>query len=445
MDRHSHPKNYCFFSRLGILLGLMASLLLVANPAMAADQQKIKVGLVTFLSGGAAGPFGIPARNGAELVISAINDGKVPAPYDTKGVAGAMLETVLIDEAGNSQKQVTEYRKLIQKQDVDVVIGYISSGHCKAIAPVAEELGTLTIFFDCGTPQIFEDIDTSPKYLFRTGGTATMDNVAAARYLLESNPDLKSIAGINQNYAWGQDSWRDFSESMKQLKPDVKVATEQFPKIYAGQYGAEISELLSKSPDVVHTSFWGGDMEAFTLQGSVRGVFKKSNVVMTCGETAMHRLGTQMPEGTVIGGRGPFGNFAPDTELNRWFRKQYYDRYNTWPTYPSYKAAQAILGMKAAYEKAAKGKAGKLPSQDAVIAALENLAFEGPGGTVNMSLAKGHQAVTETAYGRYKYDKSTGQASLTDVKRYKAECVNPPEGVKSLDWITSGFKGAKCE
>ena len=62
---------------------------------------------------------------------------------------------------------------------------------------------------------------------------------------LDSNPDLKSIAGINQNYAWGQDSWRDFSESMKQLKPDVKVATEQFPKIYAGQYGAEISALLS--------------------------------------------------------------------------------------------------------------------------------------------------------------------------------------------------------
>ena len=76
-------------------------------------------------------------------MIEAINAGKVPAPYNTKGVAGAQLETVLIDEAGNSQKQVTEYRKLIQKQNVDVVIGYISSGHCKAIAPVAEELGKL--------------------------------------------------------------------------------------------------------------------------------------------------------------------------------------------------------------------------------------------------------------------------------------------------------------
>ena len=443
MTKIRYKRSNRVFKQTGIILGLIAVLALGTAPAMAADAPTIKIGLVTFLSGGAAGPFGIPARNGAEFMIEAINAGKVPAPYNTKGVAGAQLETVLIDEAGNSQKQITEYRKLIQKQDVDVVIGYISSGHCKAIAPVAEELGKLTIFFDCGTPQIFEDVVTSPKYLFRTGGTATMDNVAAARYVVESNPDIKSIAGINQNYAWGQDSWRDFSESMKQLKPGVKVATEQFPKIYAGQYGAEISALLSESPDVVHTSFWGGDMEAFTLQGSVRGVFKKSEVILTCGETAMHRLGTQLPDGTVIGGRGPFGNFAPDSELNSWFRKQYFDRYNTWPTYPAYKAAQALLGMKTAYEKAAKG--GNLPTTDEVVAALENLVYEGPAGTVKMALANGHQAILDTAYGRYKYDKSTGQATITDVKRYKAECVNPPEGVKSLDWIQSGFKGAQCD
>jgi len=436
-------KNNQLFKQAGIILGLIATLSLGITPAMAADVPTIKIGLVTFLSGGAAGPFGVPARNGAELMVEAINAGNVPAPYNTKGVAGAQLETVLIDEAGNAQKQVTEYRKLVQKQEVDVVIGYISSGHCKAIAPVAEELGKLTIFFDCGTPQVFEDVVTSPKYLFRTGGTATMDNVAAARYLFKSNPDLESIAGINQNYAWGQDSWRDFSESMKQLKPDVKVATEQFPKIGAGQYGAEISALLSDKPDVIHSSFWGGDMEAFILQGSVRGVFKNREVVLTAGETAMHRLRGQLPDGTVIGGRGPFGNFAPDSELNSWFRKQYFDRYNTWPTYPAYKAATALLGLKAAYEKAAKE--GALPETDQVVAALENLVFEGPGGTVRMALANGHQAIMDTAYGRYKYDKSTGQATLTDVINYKAECVNPPEGVKSLDWIKSGFKGAQCD
>ena len=60
---------------------------------------------------------------------------------------------------------------------------------------------------------------------------------------------------------------------MQALMKDVKVATEQFPKLGAGQYGAEISALLVENPDVVHSSFWGGDMEAFILQGKARGVF----------------------------------------------------------------------------------------------------------------------------------------------------------------------------
>ena len=38
-----------------------------------------------------------------------------------------------------------------------MVIGYISSGDCLGIAPVAEELKKLTVLFDCGTPRIFED------------------------------------------------------------------------------------------------------------------------------------------------------------------------------------------------------------------------------------------------------------------------------------------------
>ena len=64
---------------------------------------------------------------------------------------------------------MTEYRDLVERQKVDVVIGYISSGDCLAVAPVAEELKKLTIFFDCGTPRIFED--AAYKYVFRTAPT----------------------------------------------------------------------------------------------------------------------------------------------------------------------------------------------------------------------------------------------------------------------------------
>lgn len=417
----------------------VACAMVLASPVAAQQSGSIKLGIVTFLSGAAAGPFGVPARNAAELLAEALNAGTLPAPYASKGINGLAIETVIVDEAGGTTKQVTEYRNLVQRQNVDAIIGYISSGDCLAIAPLADELKKLTIFFDCGTPRIFED--ASYKYLFRTGAHATMDNVAAARYLLARKPDVKTIAGINQNYAWGQDSWTDFKLSMQTLKPDAKIVTEQFPKLGAGQYGAEISALLVEKPDVVHSSFWGGDMEAFVLQGKARGVLDNRAVVLTAGETAMFRLATQMPNGVLIGARGPHGVFAPDNELNRWFRKAYEERFGTPPTYPSYKMVQAILGLKAAVEKAAAGKPDR-PSDDAVIAAFEGLTFETPSGTVDMKIGKGHQAIQPIAYGTFKLD--AGKPALVDVTVYPAECVNPPDGVKSEDWIKGGFKGAKC-
>ena len=152
-----------------------------AQPATAQQAEGIKLGIVTFLSGAAAGPFGVPARNAAELTIETLNAGKMPAPYEKKGINGLPIEMVITDEAGGTTKQVTEYRNLVQRANVDAIIGYISSGDCLAIAPLADELKKLTIFFDCGTPRIFED--ATYRYLFRTGAHATMDNVALARYL----------------------------------------------------------------------------------------------------------------------------------------------------------------------------------------------------------------------------------------------------------------------
>ena len=404
---------------------------LAAHPALA--QQPLKIGIVTFLSGAAAGPFGVPARNGFELVAEMLNAGTVPAPYAAKGLGGRPMELVIIDENGGTQKQVAEFRNLSQR--VDIVVGYISSGDCLAIAPVAEELKKLTVLFDCGTPRIFED--ASYRYVFRTGPHGTMDNTAAALYTLERNPNVRSIAGINQNYAWGQDSWTDFEAAMKALKPGLEVKTSQMTKLFAGQFGAEISTLLSSGAEVIHSSFWGGDLEGLVLQGAPRGLFQKHLVVLSAGEPGINRLGAKIPDGTIIGARGPFGPFAPDTEFNRWFKNAFQERYNVPPNYAAYKATNALLGLKTAYEKAQKaGAAG--PSQDQIIAAFENLSFEGVGGAVKMALGKGHQAVMDNAIGTAKT--VAGELRIVDVKRYPADLVNPPEGTKSEAWIKSGFR-----
>jgi len=398
--------------------------------------QNVKIGIVAFISGPAAAPFGVPAKNAADFVVGELNAGKVPQPYGKKGFGGATIETVIVDEAGNTTTQVTEFRNLVQKHNVDLVIGYISSGNCLAVAPVAEELKKFTNFFDCGTPRIFED--ASYKYVFRTSSTATKDSVGAALYVKDVKPNLKSIAGLNQNYAWGQDSWGDFELAMKVLVPKVEVKTSQMPKLFAGQYNAEISALLGAGADVIHSSFWDGDLEALILQGGPRGLMQKSMTILTTGETVMHKLAAQIPDGTVLGARGPFGPFAPNNAYNKWFRSGFLAKYKEEPNYASYQMAQAILGVKLAWEKAMEKNGGKKPSNEQVGAALENMTYEGPGGTVKMTLGKGHQAIMETAYGQTKL--VGGKITLVNVKRYPAEQVNPPEGVKSADWIKNGFK-----
>ena len=126
-----------------------------------------------------------PAVNGAKVVIEAFNKGKAPAPYNKVGFGGVKIEPIYVDENGGATKQVQELRNLYDREKVDAVVGYVGSGDCLAVAPVAEEMKKFLILYDCGTPRIFED--GKYKYVFRTASHAAMDNVALARYLKARN------------------------------------------------------------------------------------------------------------------------------------------------------------------------------------------------------------------------------------------------------------------
>jgi branched-chain amino acid transport system substrate-binding protein len=362
-------------------LGFAAALMLVSAGDAPAQQPAapaaapIKLGIVSFLSGPAASPFGVPGRNGAEIVIEALNAGTAPVPYNTVGLGGTKIDAKYVDEAGSTAQVVTEFRNLVQRDQVDAVVGYISSGSCLAVTPVADELKALTVYFDCGTPRIFEE--KPRKYVFRAAPHATMDNTGAARYLLAKKKDITLYSGINQNYAWGQDSWRDFVSTMGVLAPKAKVDKELFPKLFAGEFGAEISTLLTSKSQALHSSFWDGDLEGFIYQSEARGLSKRMPFIGTTAEASIWRLRDKMPDGTIIGGRGPNGPLAPKSALNDWFHKIYFERYGTPPTYPSYQMALSILGLKVAWEKAQKEKGGGKPSTDDVVTAFEGISYEG--------------------------------------------------------------------
>jgi branched-chain amino acid transport system substrate-binding protein len=436
-----HHLRYRAYTR---TLVLAAGLLLIAACGVRAEEPApVKIGFVTFLTGPAAAPFGVPDHNAAELLVEALNAGKAPAPYNQIGLGGAKIEGKFVDEAGSAADVVTQFRNLVERDHIDVVVGYVSSGSCLAITPVAEELKQLTVLDICGTPRIFEE--KTRHYVFRVNPHATMDNVAAAKYVVSKFKDISVYSGINQNYAWGQDSWRDFRLTMKDLDPKATVDKELFPKLFAGEYGAEISTLLTSNAQIVHSSFYDGDLEAFIYQAAARGLPQRIPFVLTAGESSLSRLGAKLPDGTIVGARGPHTFFAHDSELNTWFHKAYVDRFKERPIYPAYDFAQSIFGLKTAWEKAQAKKSGGRPTTEEVIAAFEGISFPTPSTTVLMALGNGHQGISDTAIGTYKFDKAEGKPEIVDIVRYPARCVNPPADVDSVAWLEGGMKGAKCD
>jgi branched-chain amino acid transport system substrate-binding protein len=403
-------------------------------------QETFKIGIVSFLSGQAAESFGIPAVNGAKVVIDAFNKGAAPAPYNKVGFGGVKIEPIYVDENGGATKQVQELRNLYDRDKVDAVLGYVGSGDCLAVAPVAEEMKKFLILYDCGTPRIFEDNKLS--YVFRTASHAAMDNVALARYLKAKNIKVQTFNMINQDYAWGQDSKKDFTLSMEKLYPTAKPGEDQLPKFGAGQYGTEISALMSKNAEITHSSLWGGDLQAFILQAGPRGLFKRSQVVFSAGDHVLPGLGDKMPDGVILGARGAYGLMSPKSALNDWWWNLYSKAYNVYPVQAPYRMVQSLLGLKLAVEKAMAANGGKKPTPEQLAAALANSEWDSPAGKIRMALGDGHQAIQETAIGKTRYDAGKKMVVLEDIVRFPASCVNPPANMKSEEWIKAGFPGA---
>jgi branched-chain amino acid transport system substrate-binding protein len=422
---------------LGSLLCLLAvgvMVFTVAAPAPVGAQAKpagapaeLKLGFVDFLSGPAV-LFGASGKNLAEWLVDKWNK--------EGGIRGVRVKLVIVDEAGGPDKQVTEFRRLALDEKVDAVVGLTSSANCLAVAPVAEELKVLTVVHICGTRRLTEDRQL--KYVFRTSNTQSSDSVMLARYVLKVKPDVKSIAGANEDYSWGRDSWDDFKAAMLRLKPDVKVVAELWTKIQAGEYSAEISKLLAAKPDVVHSTFWAAGLITFIKQGTPRGLFKDSLVALSVAEQSLQDLKREMPDGVIVAPRATPGYFLhPDPEKNP-LQKEFVEgiraRYNRYPEYAMHRTYQALAGLRAAYEKAIDQGGGKWPNTEAVIKAFEGLTWQTPYGPITMRAD--HNAVHGGLVGLTKFNPKYGFPTIDKVMTFKAEEITPPVGVKSPDWIS---------
>jgi branched-chain amino acid transport system substrate-binding protein len=408
----------------------IATLLLAALTALGAQAQQkpaeLKLGITTFTSG-AASVFGVPGKAAAELLIEEING--------AGGIGGVKIAPTFVDEGIGGDKLLSEYRRLVQEQGVTTMLASISSGNCNIIAPVAEDLKVLNVMWDCGTEKILED--RRYKYVVRTQANATQEMVATVIYLLKNKPNFKTVAVVNQDYAWGRDSWEIFRNTLLALKPDVQVVAEMFPKLGASDFSTEISRLQALKPDVVLSTSWGGDLDTFVRQGAQRGLFAQgSTMVLPLAESSLERLGAVMPEGVIVGARGDHYWAHPETKddaAHKAFVAKYRAKNNAYPIYPTYHMAQALYGLKAGYEAAMKANGGNWPSSEQVADAMRKLEFKAFGRAVKMR--EDGQGLEAQLLGTTKKVDGLPFAAIDKMLLIPGELVATPVGEKSPAWV----------
>ncbi len=406
---------------------LMATAACAAMPLAAFAQDKpeaLQVGVTGFLTGPAS-VFGVPAKDAAEILAEDINaDG---------GIQGVPLELTFIDEGAGTEVLTTEYRRLVEN-GADVMLAAISSGNCKTIAPLAEDLEVINIMWDCGTQTIFEEDDYN--YVFRSQAHAGTEMLATVAYLLKTMPDFETIAVVNQDYAWGRDSWDIFSAALKALRPDVEVVGEFFPKFGSPDFSTEISRLQALQPDIILSTSWGGDLDTFVQQASQRGLTNSSTFVLPLAESSLERLGSSLPSGHIVGARGDHYWNHPerrDDEDFKSFMAKFEEKTGSKAIYPVFHMSQGIAAMKAAYDKAAEANDGNWPSEGQVIEAMAGLEFQGLGRPV--TIREDNQGIEAQLLGMSVQGGELPFATLENIMIFDGDELTTPVGEESVSWV----------
>jgi branched-chain amino acid transport system substrate-binding protein len=402
------------------------ALTLAAGPAVAQTAAKpsaLKIAIVTFFSGSGA-VVGGPTVDGAKMAIEGINQ--------AGGIDGVPLQAQFIDESGGPTKQVAELRSVAGK--VGAVLGYASSANCLAVAPVAEQLGVLTVMSDCDTNSLFRG--HSYKWIFRTIPPASSNAVAMALYVAKMYPKVTSIAGLNPDYAFGRDEWKYFTEAIQRLNPKVKLGTSLFPELFAGHYTAELSRLESEQPDLIYSSLWGGDVVAMIQQGLAQDVFKQGLVALAAGTQGDVEGMKALPKGVVVGAEHGFlihPGVIENPEVAK-FVDEYHKRTNSYPVSPyPFTIERAIFALADGYKAAIKAKGGGWPTNEEVSKAMAGLTV--PTMMGSMTIGPDHQARLGEQVGISVHTSAYPFAVLNQIVTFPADMILAPVGEDEDAWI----------
>ena len=291
-------------------------------------------------------------------------------------------------------KRSGQARELILKDNVDFLVGTLTSAEGPAVSVVAKENKIVFIAPIPKTDQLTAPDKLHP-YVFRVSANTTMEGRSAAEIVAKW--PVTKVATISFDYAYGQDVTKAFVEHLKKVKPSVQIVDQQWPKLGEQDYNPFINAQMAKKPEAIFSSIWGGFFVTYSKQAKALGVFDavKYNFIGV-GEAAT-------PETTKsMGADYPVGIWGNSYDAFYWGETQAHKDYTARLSkylkdeYPSSWAIQGYIGMQFLVEAIKKANS---TDSDKVSKALLGLTVETPIGPQTIR-EKDHQANRGQLYGK---------------------------------------------
>ncbi len=354
---------------------VVALAIAASSPIAAKADDTIKIGFPIPLSGPTA-VYGEPILKGAQMAVQEINA--------KGGVLGRKLELLPRDSKANADEAVRLARELIIKDNVDFLLGTLTSAEAPAVSTVAKE-NKIVFIAPASKATILTDPQHIHPYIFRVASNTDVEGLAGATEMATFK-DAKTVATIAPDYAYGRDSIAAFTKALQKTRPDMQVVDSQWPKLGEPDFTPFINAMMGKKPDAVYCSLFAGDFVTFVKQATPLGLFKAvSNRLVDGGE-----VGTP-DEAQALGADYPYGILANAYDPVIWAaeppeHKKFIDDLKTFTKAP-YGSGWSVMGYEMVYALTAGiTKAGDTKSDD-VSKALAGMSFDTPVGKRSFSVA----------------------------------------------------------
>jgi len=388
----------------GFVFGMAVfAALLIFLPAQA-KARPIKVGIIDCYSGPAA-VFGKDALNGFKLALATINK---------EGVLGTKIEFTTRDTKFKVDIGLSMAKELVMRENVDVLVGTISSGVALAVSDYVKGEKLPFIVWIAKSERITGE--KGHRYIFSTGENTAMAGKAGG-VALAKKPYVKYwIAG--DDYSYGHDIANAAWRNLEKLKPGVKKMGESWWKVGEPDLIPYLTAIDAAKPDAVIFATGGRSMANVLKAVKTTGMAGKIPIwIHTATDHAVLKpLGPEAPEGVM--GTMDYHFYYPDSPANKAFVKAFQDAYGEPPGFPAFHGYMTAHFIAKAFKKA-----GKL-DKEKFIDALEGLKIDSPVGKVEMR-ACDHQAVLPMFLGMTKKVPQYDFAISSDIVTLRGKDILP--------------------